>query len=154
MMSESVFGVLRIGVEHQTIARDLGHNACGGNGGIHGIALNNQLHFRFLNRWALIAVYADPTGFEPFSHPGHGLQSGLENVDPINLFGIHDLDRNFGFAENANVGSFPAARAEGLAIGDAPRIEVLGQDDPGDNQRAREGATTGFIDTSRSRKER
>lgn len=146
---KAVAGELSGGFDHEAVAGDFGEDGSGGDGGVFGIAFDEGFDGAGGIGGELVAV---DEGFlwlcgELSEGLAHGLEGGAEDVKAVYFGGGDDDDAVlgvFGDAEEEGVALFGG---EFFGVVETLGVEVLGEEDGGDNEGSGDWSSSGFIDT-------
>ena len=149
VLAEAILRKARAEVAHNRIARDLGDHAGRGDAEAEAITVDD----RGLREWERKdgkAVDEDMVGLEIQGADGraHRLVGGAQDIDRINLHGIHDSNRPQDrlIVDEVAVNLFAAFAEELLGIVEPAMPEFFREDDGGGYDRTSQGPAPGLID--------
>lgn len=150
---ETVSRVLDGEFDHQAIALVFCENACGGDGGIGGIALDDRTaqNGRLVGHMIAVNERAAITRGEPFERALHAPKRSAEDVTAIDFFGGHVDDVERSSLTNLDFEAFALLAGELLAILQAGDWRIFGEQHCRDDHRASEWASSGFVHAGKTR---
>ena len=155
MILQSVGGVKRGELGHGAIARDLGDDRCGGDGGAAGVAIDDG-DFQAGEAGLLVAVDEAGVGLdgharvaEALDGAAHGEEAGAENIVGLDFLGGRDADRprDLGMTAEKMAQFLAVLDEEELRVVEMPVLEAVGQDDRRGIDRPGPAAAADFIDS-------